>query len=48
MLGMIVPFPRTDAFKMNFKITFIKIWNSIESDTREARTLGIFKKKFFA
>ena len=45
---MIVPFPRIDAFKMNLKFIFINIWNSIESEIREARTLRIFKNKLFA
>ena len=45
---MIVPFPRIGAIKMNFKFTFVSIWNSIDSDIRESRTLRIFKKNLFA
>ena len=45
---VIVAFHRIDEFKINFVFAFINIWNSIESDIREARTLQIFKKKLFA
>ena len=45
---MIVPFPRIDAFEMNFKIRIFNIWNSTEGDIREARTLQIFKESLFA
>ena len=45
---MIVIWHRKDAFKMNFKFTFINIWKNIESDKQEARTLRIFKNKLFA
>ena len=45
---MIVPFPRIGAIKMNFRFAFVSIWNSIDSDIRETRSLRTFKRNLFA
>ena len=42
--SLVVPFPRVDSIRMNFKYQFCNVWNDIPDNIRNATSLRIFKK----
>ena len=44
--NFVLPFPRTNAIKINYKYQFIKIWNSIPLRIVELNELSAFKKEY--
>ena len=38
------PFPRVDATKVNFKYNFVKVWNEIPANLKEAPSVASFKE----
>ena len=41
----ILPFPRVDALKINFKYQYVKIWNMIPENIKSCNSLGRFKRQ---
>ena len=41
----IIPFPRVNCVKINYKYQSVKIWNEIPVFIRDSNSIGIFKKK---
>ena len=41
---LILPFPRIEAVKMNFKYQFMKVWSELPANIKSQRTLRCFKR----
>ena len=39
----VLPFPRVNALRINFKYQYVKIWNDIPDDIKSCQSLGRFK-----
>ena len=41
----VVPFPRVECIKINYKYQFICSWNNLPEELKNTTTLSVFKKK---
>ena len=42
---LILPFPRVNAVRLNYKYQCVKVWNELPLEIRNSQRIGIFKKK---
>ena len=42
--NLILPFPRIEAVRMNFKYQFIKVWSELPENIKSQRTSRSFKR----
>ena len=40
---LVVPFPRVESIKINFKYQFLKVWNDVPENIRASISLAIFR-----
>ena len=43
--GEVVPFPRVECIKINYKYQFICTWNNLPEELKNTTTLSVFKKE---
>ena len=41
----VVPFPRVESVRVNYKYQYITLWNNLPNDIKDINTLPLFKKK---
>ena len=44
----VVPFPRVECIKINYKYQFICSWNNLPEELKNTTTLSVFKKNYLS